>query len=136
MKRVFSTLAILAALGVWTFMSTQPPSDAEAAPRQLRPYTNMYAYTKYAAAAGAWLATPSSDVMGFHAWAYSDTTDGDTVNVVIYLAAGDSVTVPLITSSLWDAEISLPSVRATGFRVDVNTVSQTSNFGVVIVGWY
>jgi hypothetical protein len=120
-----------------------PSDDAVAQSRvKIKPFTNMY-YVHKETAAGAdidVLATPAADLMGFKVLVWSDTTAGDTVNLVIYHNDGADSTALLFypkgdVSTIYEFDFS--NCRTDGFRVDMDpTGAVTAPLNLIIYGWY
>lgn len=145
MKRLLSFAVILTLLGGLAIF-TAPTEDAEAQSRvKMKPFTNLY-FVQKTTAAGAdidVLATPSSDLMGFGVLAWSDTTAGDTINLVIYHNEGaDSTALLFYPVGIADDqpmmyEFNFPNSRVDGFRIDIDpTGAVTAPLNLIIYGWY
>jgi len=146
MKRFICFAAVVALLGGLAILPLVNNADAQSNV-QLRPFTNMY-YVHKVTVAGAdidVLATPDADLKGFHVKAWSDTTAGDTINLVVYHTnSTDSTALLFYPAAInWDDndptvwEFDFPNVRVDGFRVDIDpSGSKTSYVNLIIYGWY
>jgi hypothetical protein len=127
-------LVIFAFVVMWP----QPPDDAVAAPRQPRPYANMWCWSKTDSVDFNVLATPGSNLWGFSlsvTHTAGSVVGADLATIVAYLSGGDSATVNIGAIAAGNTSWYIPA-RVTGFRVQKAGDQVPFKLSVSICGWY